>query len=232
MPRDTAGFDDESRNHPLITKTDWGFLTTDGYFDDHKNPSSSRIQQRKKLRKRIRNGLLDLSLLLDNLSEEDREELADELKLRPMARALSGGPVPAPPPIPNVIAFLFLLHTDTDHFERTVVEAVKTASRASTDWKSAPERHATHREIEVDIAVEERHIDGEAVREKVTGGETDDLTDAERQWLIELLAKTGELPDATDEAHRKAGLGGEQQAAQRVVNRLEDEAEENTDGSD
>lgn len=62
---------DDDRSHPLITPTDWDFLTTEGYFDDHARPSVSRSQQRQNIRARIRNGLLDLSLLFDQLDPDE-----------------------------------------------------------------------------------------------------------------------------------------------------------------
>ena len=62
---------DDDRSHPLITPTDWDFLTTEGFFDDHARPSVSRSQQRQNIRARVRNALLDLSLLFDQLDPNE-----------------------------------------------------------------------------------------------------------------------------------------------------------------
>ena len=71
---------EDHRNHPLITETDWGLLTEEGYFEDRKRPSVSRNQQRRKLHARVRNALLDLSLLFNQL---DATEIAKIFSSKP-----------------------------------------------------------------------------------------------------------------------------------------------------
>lgn len=65
------------RSHPLVTETDFNFLTEDDYYsaDEYARPSQSRNQQRRNLYDRIRNAIRDMSFLFEHLDDDDLTRL-------------------------------------------------------------------------------------------------------------------------------------------------------------
>jgi hypothetical protein len=216
----------------MLTQKDREWLTSDGemYSGDH--AKQQRYQRRKSIRDRVVASLLDFILLFERLNDDEREkihkELRDEIGIRHPEDSLIGGSIPAPRGITETIGFLYMFHEDVSDFERTVAEAIKKTHEAQEDWESAPARRVTHRQVEIDIDVEEVHINSATIRDKIEAGETDALNDAERQWLIELLAETKQLNDAYTDAKGRLDMSFPQ-VDQRIADRLEASDEDEND---
>jgi len=198
---------DADRIHPLLTKTDWGFLTTEGYFADRARPSVSQSQQRQKIRNRIRNAFRDFALLVGYLDEGDIERIFQD----PTADQVNG-----------MTDALSLIYRGTRDGVRVAETGAKESfepmiRRAIRNGEAALDESATNTLV-IDVTFENDEIlvkknvpsesDVERISAKIDAGEIDDLSRGELAWFIEVYKQSGELDTdaAVDAYHRIESL--------------------------
>jgi len=144
----------------------------------------AKYNTRRRIRQRVKNGILDFVLLFRELPETDRVKIVDEFDMGPV-EASSGGitvhiGTSGPPAITRALAFLCLLHEDTDQFELSLRTALSAVSRQRSD---------THyQKVSVDIDLREwSREDIQALRKKLDQENLQDLTRAEQDFLIDQL---------------------------------------------
>jgi hypothetical protein len=151
---------------------------------DEESTDSAGRAMRARIRERVHHGLLDFSLIFENLSDGDRQKVRDEAIHETPNHSLMARPTSAPADVAATLAFLCDLHEDLPHFERTIEHAVERVF-----WHRDTPVANVETSIDVDTGV-----DTETAIEKYEAGNMDALTDGERDWLVRALQATGDAP--------------------------------------
>lgn len=142
------------------------------------------FERKKAIRNRFKNTILDFTVLLDNMTTEDRTEIVDELATLPAKVVLGGGY--AIEAVADVIGFLYLLEENTEAFEATLREGIMRACRRRGDRVGR---------VDVDITIHEHdQINPDRVLRLAEEGRMFDLNLAEQFWLTRCLIATKTLP--------------------------------------
>jgi succinate dehydrogenase flavin-adding protein (antitoxin of CptAB toxin-antitoxin module) len=175
---DTALAHSAERGRGILTSSDREFLLgrkTD--YTDH-----SKKQKRNRIRRRLRNAILDFTILFDHLEDRDRETVfnPDDDDRDAYTRGLT-----------DMLAFLHLgtigYHTP---FKDMLSKGVNRAEQELAD--------SDYRMVTVDFNVDPvGRIDVDAVVDKLTADEFDDLTDEELRAFVRLLGESDDF-DATE----------------------------------
>ena len=166
------------RDRGILTPSDREFLL--GRKTDY--TEHSKKQKRNRIRRRLRNAILDFTILFEHLEERDRETVfnPDDDDRDAYTRGIT-----------DMLAFLHLgtmgYHTP---FKHMLSKGVNKAEQELAD--------SDYRMVTVDFNVDPvGRIDVDAVVDKLDSGAFDDLTDEELRAFVRLLGESDEF-DATD----------------------------------
>ena len=166
------------RDRGILTPSDREFLL--GRKTDY--TEHSKKQKRNRIRRRLRNAILDFTILFEHLEERDRETVfnPDDDDRDAYTRGIT-----------DMLAFLHLgtmgYHTP---FKHMLSKGVNKAEQELAD--------SDYRMVSVDFNVDPvGRIDVDAVVDKLDSGAFDDLTDEELRAFVRLLGESDEF-DATD----------------------------------
>jgi hypothetical protein len=212
-----------------VTNTDYDFLTTEGYFDNEEYASQRRSQQRRKLQTRVRNALLDLSVLARIIDDDELDEiLASEL----------GDPdewdARYPEVLSGVIALLYRATTpmiqaggQSTWFDPILMRGVALAVYDP----DGPLPHAGY----IDVTLEDNTVnidfksqgpvDLERIGESIAAGDTSELTREELAWFVDYYERSGEF-----DSHAPAEY--QEQEMQAILERQKQREEEESDPND
>lgn len=144
---DFADFEPEERPRGILTKEDRRFLRGEKDVDEQ-----TRRDTRYRIRERVKNSLADFSLLVDALSDEDRNTIFESLEDQGF------------PPVLNALVFFYSgLENVGENFEDVLATSIKRAEMLDN-----PERMI---DVSVDIEVNEEEPDVEVVIDRLTAGE-------------------------------------------------------------
>lgn len=173
--------EDESRPRGILTPSDREFLL--GHKTDY--TEHSKKQKRNRIRRRLRNALLDFTILFEHLEERDRETVfdPDDEDRDAYTRGIT-----------NMLGFLHL-GTMGYHvpFKHMLAEGVNKAEQrlAGSDYRMV------NVEFNVDPV---GRIDVDEVVDKLANDEFEQLTDEELRAFVRLLAESDQFsPDAARE---------------------------------
>jgi len=162
------------RGRGILTPSDREYLLgrkTD--YTDH-----SKKQKRNRIRRRVRNAILDFSILFEHLEDRDRETVfdPDDEDRDAYTRGIT-----------DMLAFLHLgtmgYHTP---FKDMLAQGVNAAEQELTD--------SEYRMVTVDFNVEPvGQIDVDAVVDKLDAGEFSELTDEELRAFVRLLGESDDF---------------------------------------
>jgi hypothetical protein len=142
--------------------------------------------RRKAIRSRIVNTILDFGLVFENLSATDRQTVVNEVMDETPDHSLMGGSVSAPSGVIAMLAFLYELHDDVSQFEQTIERGLGVAL--------VHEQDASVVSVEANIDIKRvEDVNPDVVMEKVDEERFADLTPAEHQWIVRVLAANGNL---------------------------------------
>ena len=202
--------EDESRPRGILTPSDREFLL--GHKTDYTD--HSKKQKRNRIRRRLRNAILDFSILFEHLEERDRETVFDpDDEAR---EAYTRG-------ITNMLGFL---HLGTMGyyvpFKHMLAEGVNKAEQRLAD--------SDYRMVNVEFNVDPvGRIDVDDVVDKIENDEFEQLTDEELRAFVRLLTESDDFsPDAAREnlhAQMEDYVGKVESAAQRREQKVEDLSE-------
>jgi len=202
--------EDESRPRGILTPSDREFLL--GHKTDYTD--HSKKQKRNRIRRRLRNAILDFSILFEHLEERDRETVFDpDDEAR---EAYTRG-------ITNMLGFL---HLGTMGyyvpFKHMLAEGVNKAEQRLAD--------SDYRMVNVEFNVDPvGRIDVDDVVDKIENDEFEQLTDEELRAFVRLLTESDDFsPDAAREnlhAQMEDYVGKVESAAQRREQKVEELSE-------
>ncbi|GGN20769.1 hypothetical protein [Halarchaeum nitratireducens] len=202
--------EDESRPRGILTPSDREFLL--GHKTDYTD--HSKKQKRNRIRRRLRNAILDFSILFEHLEERDRETVFDpDDEAR---EAYTRG-------ITNMLGFL---HLGTIGyyvpFKHMLAEGVNKAEQQLAD--------SDYRMVNVEFNVDPvGRIDVDDVVDKIENDEFEQLTDEELRAFVRLLTESDDFsPDAAREnlhAQMEDYVGKVESAAQRREQKVEELSE-------
>ncbi|MFC6614062.1 hypothetical protein ACFQAS_03660 [Halopenitus salinus] len=182
VPKALESAADSDRARGILTPSDRDFLL--GRKTDY--TEHSKKQKRNRIRRRVRNAMIDFSILFECLESRDRETIFDPDDED--REAYTQG-------IVDMLAFLHLgskgYHVP---FERMLAEGVGKAEQRMAD--------SEYRMVNVDFSVEPvGRIDVDEVIAKIENDEFEKLTDEELRAFVRLLSMSEEFsPEETRES--------------------------------
>ena len=174
--------DDRPTPHGMLVAEDREYLRGEKEY----NSRQGVHDRRKAIRARIVNTILDFELADQNLSDEDRRKVRDEVMDELPEFSTFGGPRPASGGVVSTLAFIANLHDDVEHFEQTLDR---------TFVHIFAQRGSEVPNVETSIEIE-TGVDTDAAIEKFERGDMDGLTDGEREWLVRALKAIDEEGEA------------------------------------
>ncbi|MFC6906007.1 hypothetical protein [Halalkalicoccus tibetensis] len=201
---------DPDRDRGVLTPSDREFLLgrkTD--YTDH-----SKKQKRNRIRRRVRNALLDFTILFDHLDERDRETVFDpEDEERD---AYTRG-------ITDTLAFL---HLGTMGYSTPFKQMLARGVSKGEQELAGSDYRMVNVEFNVDPV---GRIDVDEVVEKLDDGRFDELTDEELRAFARLLAESGEFSAAPIREGIKGQMDEFAERAAEAADRREERIDELTD---
>jgi len=198
------------RGRGVLTPSDREYLLgrkTD--YTDH-----SEKQKRNRIRRRVRNAILDFSILFEHLEDRDRETVfdPDDEDRDAYTRGIT-----------DMLAFLHLgtmgYHTP---FKDMLAQGVNAAEQELTD--------SEYRMVTVDFNVEPvGQIDVDAVVDKLDAGEFTELTDEELRAFVRLLGESDDFEATAVRDDMKAQMAEFAERVDAAVDRRERRIEELND---
>jgi hypothetical protein len=176
---------EDDRPRAMLTPADRQFLLGEKEYE-HRQTAFDR---RKAIRDRVVASLSDFSLLFGYLSKHEREKIADEISMPDWADAPDHSVMAGPPDsVVHTLAFLCLLHEDTEAFQQTVGQGAAGAIQKERGGR-----------WDVDVDIDPERIPAppnlEAIDEKLQDGLPGELNGLEAQRVIDELAKRHALGD-------------------------------------
>lgn len=128
----------DKRGRGILTPEDRAYLRGETEYEHQQ----SEINTRKRIRSRLRNAILDFTLLFEHLDDSDRQQVFEQLKKEEFGNGPSPDAsdtpyvsLPAPRGVVHAIALFYLEHQRTEDFESTVLEALSAAAHKRGDFR-------------------------------------------------------------------------------------------------
>ncbi|WP_245902839.1 hypothetical protein [Salinigranum rubrum] len=209
-PRATDLAFSADRDRGILTPSDREFLL--GRKTDY--TEHSKKQKRNRIRRRLRNAILDFTILFEHLEARDRETVfnPDDENREAYTRGIT-----------DMLAFLHLgtmgYHTPFKHMLATGV------NRAEQELADSEYRMVT-----VDFNVDPvGRIDVDAVVDKLDSGAFDDLTDEELRAFVRLLGESDDFDATAVRSEMKAQMTAFLERVDAAAERRERRVEELND---
>jgi hypothetical protein len=198
------------RGRGILTPSDREYLLgrkTD--YTDH-----SKKQKRNRIRRRLRNAVLDFTILFEHLEERDRETVFDPDD--GAREAYTEG----------IVDMLAFLHLGTMGYSTPFKDMLsRGVGRAEQELAGSEYRMVT---VEFNVDPVGR-IDVDAVIDKLAAGEFEEITDEERQAFVRLLGESEEFHPARVRSEMKEQMSEFAERADAAADRREQRIEELND---
>ncbi|WP_136603240.1 hypothetical protein [Salinigranum halophilum] len=198
------------RERGILTPSDREFLL--GRKTDY--TEHSKKQKRNRIRRRLRNAILDFTILFEHLEDRDRETVfnPDDENREAYTRGIT-----------DMLAFLHLgtmgYHTP---FKHMLAKGVNKAEQELAD--------SEYRMVNVEFNVDPvGQIDVDAVVDKLDAGAFDDLTDEELRAFVRLLGESDDFDATAVRSEMKAQMTAFIEAVDAAADRRDRRVEELND---
>lgn len=201
---------DPDRDRGILTPSDREFLLgrkTD--YTDH-----SKKQKRNRIRRRVRNAILDFTILFDHLDDRDRETVfdPDDAERDAYTRGIT-----------DMLAFL---HLGTMGYSTPFKDMLARGVSKGEQELAGSDYRMVNVEFNVDPV---GRIDVDEVVEKLDAGRFDEITDEELRAFVRLLAESDDFSPAPIRQEMKGQMDLFAERAAEAAARRDQRVEELTD---
>jgi hypothetical protein len=189
---------DDSRPRGTLTEADRKFLKASESEREEEYTRQSRTNARRRIQERIKMSILDFSIILENLSEEERREIftttpEDSAAFRDGITGFIGLVFTEALANPTLLRFESLVRRGIERAYRKMSGSQEVRVGVELDWNAEPMSH--------------NHLD--EIEAKVEAGEWDDLTESELKAFLRFYSWSDEFDPAVPRQMFDEGAGGD-----------------------